>query len=128
MGKPNLFLILLISILVLGLYPVMGLAQTCVDCHKGTNPGIVSDWQLSKHGQAGFGCQVCHGSDHSAADNVDKVRIPTPDTCAPCHSENVQQYKAGKHALAWTAMKAMPTMHWQPSILTEGMKGCGGCH
>jgi hypothetical protein len=25
-------------------------------------------------------------------------------------------------------MKAMPTMHWQPSILTEGMKGCGGCH
>jgi hypothetical protein len=25
-------------------------------------------------------------------------------------------------------MKAMPTMHFQPSILIEGMKGCGGCH
>jgi cytochrome c553 len=25
-------------------------------------------------------------------------------------------------------MKAMPTMHWQPSILTDEMKGCGGCH
>jgi hypothetical protein len=25
-------------------------------------------------------------------------------------------------------MKAMPTFHWQPMALTEGMKGCGGCH
>jgi hypothetical protein len=25
-------------------------------------------------------------------------------------------------------MKAMPTAHWQPMALTEGMKGCGGCH
>jgi len=38
------------------------------------------------------------------------------------------QFEAGKHALAWAAMKAMPTAHWQPMALTEGMKGCGGCH
>jgi hypothetical protein len=25
-------------------------------------------------------------------------------------------------------MKAMPTFHWQPMALIEGMKGCGGCH
>jgi hypothetical protein len=25
-------------------------------------------------------------------------------------------------------MKAMPTAHWQPQALMEGMKGCGGCH
>jgi cytochrome c553 len=25
-------------------------------------------------------------------------------------------------------MKAMPTMHFQPMVLTDGMKGCGGCH
>lgn len=25
-------------------------------------------------------------------------------------------------------MKAMPTTHWQPMALIEGMKGCGGCH
>jgi hypothetical protein len=34
----------------------------------------------------------------------------------------------GKHAVAWAAMKAMPTAHWQPMALTQGMKGCGGCH
>jgi len=25
-------------------------------------------------------------------------------------------------------MKYMPTIHWQPMSLIEGMKGCGGCH
>jgi hypothetical protein len=40
----------------------------------------------------------------------------------------VKQFSAGKHALAWAAMKAMPTFHWQAMAMTEGMKGCGGCH
>jgi hypothetical protein len=35
---------------------------------------------------------------------------------------------AGKHAVAWAAMEAMPTTHWLPMALREGMKGCGGCH
>ncbi len=103
-------------------------ASTCVDCHKNNTPGIVSDWQLSKHGQSGIECSICHGSDHTTAADVAKVKIPTPDTCSMCHGEKVKQYKAGKHALAWAAMKAMPTMHWQPSEMIDGMKGCGGCH
>jgi hypothetical protein len=105
-----------------------GYAATCVECHKGNTPNIVSDWQLSKHGQSGIDCSICHGSDHTAASDVAKVKLPTPDTCAMCHDARVQQFKSGKHALAWASMKAMPTMHWQPSIMIEGMKGCGGCH
>ena len=128
MKTPSLLLMLILAIVVIGMSPNAGLAASCVDCHKNITPNIVSDWQLSKHGQAGFDCAVCHGSEHNAADNVAKVQIPTPDTCAACHSEKVEQYKKGKHAFAWAAMKAMPTMHWQPTILTEGMKGCGGGH
>ena len=45
-----------------------------------------------------------------------------------CHPKRVEQFKKGKHALGWASMKAMPTFHWQPMALTEGMKGCGGCH
>ena len=30
--------------------------------------------------------------------------------------------------MAWASMKAMPTIHWQPMAMTEGEKGCGGCH
>jgi hydroxylamine dehydrogenase len=103
-------------------------AQTCIDCHKNETPGIVGDWQLSKHAQNGVECSACHGEDHTSAADAAKARIPTPETCGECHAERVAQFKGGKHAAAWAAMKAMPTAHYQPMVLTEGMKGCGGCH
>jgi uncharacterized CHY-type Zn-finger protein len=103
-------------------------AQECVDCHKKITPNIVSDWQISMHSQNEVNCSVCHGELHKDQDDADKAQIPTPETCADCHDERVEQFKAGKHAAAWAAMKAMPTAHWQPMALMEGMKGCGGCH
>ena len=103
-------------------------AQVCVECHKKVTPNIVIDWQLSKHNQNKIGCSECHGDQHKSAQDVVKVKIPTPDTCATCHEARAKQFKSGKHAAAWAAMKAMPTAHWQPMALMEGMKGCGGCH
>lgn len=103
-------------------------AQDCVSCHKKVTPSIVSDWKLSKHSQNDVDCSVCHGDEHKDSYDVAKVQIPTPDTCANCHEERVEQFKKGKHAPAWAALKAMPTTHWQPMELMEGMKGCGGCH
>ncbi len=103
-------------------------ANTCIDCHKKTSPGIVADWQLSKHSGAGVECAVCHGEAHQSATDAAKAEIPTPETCAACHEDQVAQFKRGKHALAWAAMKAMPTAHAQPVAMMEGLKGCGGCH
>lgn len=103
-------------------------AQTCVECHKKNTPNIVTDWQLSKHSQNDIQCSTCHGDMHTSASDISEVQIPTPDKCAECHEERVIQFKKGKHALAWAAMKAMPTAHMQPMALMEGMKGCGGCH
>lgn len=103
-------------------------AQQCIECHKKTTPKIVADWQLSKHSQNDIGCSVCHGTDHNSETTADKAAIPTPETCAACHEERVEQFKKGKHAAAWIAMKAMPTAHAQPVYLMDGMKGCGGCH
>jgi len=101
---------------------------SCVGCHAKVTPHIVSDWATSKHSQSGVECAACHGDQHTSADDVAKVKLPTPETCEPCHAERVKQFKNGKHAYAWAAMKAMPTAHWQPMAMTEGMKGCGGCH
>ncbi len=103
-------------------------ASVCVDCHSRVTPSIVTDWKQSKHSQANIACDSCHGSQHNTNTDFDKAKIPTPDTCAPCHDQQVAQFKKGKHALAWAAMEAMPTIHWQPMALIEGMKGCGGCH
>jgi hydroxylamine dehydrogenase len=103
-------------------------SKDCADCHNEVTPGIVSDWKISKHSVEGVGCADCHGSEHTTAADAKKAMIPTPATCGNCHAERVAQFKVGKHALAWAAMKAMPTIHYQPMMLTEGMKGCGGCH
>ena len=115
-------------ILLTGVFISAAFAQVCVECHKKISPGIVNDWQLSKHSLNKIDCSECHGDQHKSAQDVAKVKIPTPDTCAMCHEARVKQFKSGKHAAAWAAMKAMPTAHWQPMALMEGMKGCGGCH
>jgi len=103
-------------------------AQPCVDCHRKVTPNIVSDWQLSKHSKNKVDCSECHGNEHKSVQDVAKAKIPTPETCGNCHEARVKQFKSGKHAAAWAAMKAMPSIHWQPMAMTEGMKGCGGCH
>jgi hypothetical protein len=100
----------------------------CIECHYKETPNIVSDWQLSKHAENDIDCSVCHGDEHMSAADVAKVKLPTPETCAMCHETQVSQFKKGKHAIAWAAMKAMPTAHMQPMALMEGLKGCGGCH
>jgi hypothetical protein len=115
-------------ILLTGVFVSAASAQVCVECHKKVTPNIVSDWQLSKHFQNKIDCSECHGDQHKSAQDVAKAKIPTPDTCANCHDARVKQFKTGKHAAAWASMKAMPTIHWQPMELIEGMKGCGGCH
>ncbi len=100
----------------------------CVACHQKINPNIIADWRASRHSEVEVGCADCHGNGHKSTNDVANVKIPTPDTCGECHETQVKQFKGGKHAMAWAAMEAMPTIHWQPMALTEGMKGCGACH
>ncbi|MEW6088160.1 MAG: multiheme c-type cytochrome [bacterium] len=103
-------------------------ASECVGCHTKVNPGIVADWQLSKHSNNDIDCSFCHGLEHKSERDVEKVQMPTTEICDNCHEEQVKQFKNGKHSLAWISMNAMPTAHWQPKSMVEGMKGCGGCH
>lgn len=105
-----------------------GFSQDCVECHKTVTPGIVADWETSKHHDLDVDCSICHGDQHTSEADVEKAQIPTPETCATCHEDQVNQFKMGKHSLAWASYKAMPTTHQLPMALSEGMKGCGGCH
>jgi hydroxylamine dehydrogenase len=108
--------------------PAAGPGRACLDCHEKASPQIVADWRASRHSKVDVDCATCHGSEHKAKDDFAKARLPTPDTCAECHDAQVAQFKKGKHALAWAAVKAMPTFHYQPIAIREGLKGCGGCH
>jgi len=121
--KKTLLLVSALALICAGAF-----AEDCLTCHKKVTPNIVSDWQISRHSQNDVDCSTCHGDLHKTSEDFAKAAIPTPDTCAACHEEKVAQFKKGKHALAWAAMKAMPTIHWQPMAMIDGMKGCGACH
>jgi hypothetical protein len=100
----------------------------CIDCHKDVTPNIVRDFEQSRMYAAGLRCDTCHGPEHTSAEDVEKARLPTPETCATCHPARVEEFSRGKHAQAWLAMQAMPATHYQPAELIAGRKGCGGCH
>jgi nitrate/TMAO reductase-like tetraheme cytochrome c subunit len=108
--------------------PVPAATARCIGCHQDGTPGIVSDWRLSRHAEVSVGCEECHGTAHGAADDAARAKLPTPATCARCHPAQMKQYEGSKHALAWAAMMAMPTFHYQPPVFTDGLEGCGGCH
>ncbi len=122
----RIILVLLFTLMACG----RGWADDCVDCHKKTSPGVVTDWQLSKHSTAkdGASCGTCHGKAHQGMDDAKLAKMPTAETCGSCHDKQEAQFKKGKHAHAWTALQAMPTTHMLPMQLSSGMKGCGGCH
>ncbi|MEW6455887.1 MAG: multiheme c-type cytochrome [Acidobacteriota bacterium] len=104
----------------------------CVECHKNVTPKIVSQFKDGKMGKpdADVDCSTCHGEEHKTMEDSNLAKFPTPETCATCHEERVKQFRAGKHSLAWTAMKAMPMLMHQPLQIVghEGFKGCSGCH
>ena len=98
----------------------------CIVCHRMVTPGVVKDWESGKMSQS-LDCEVCHGQ-HTGPDDIDKLKMPSAKDCAMCHSDQAEQFGEGKHALAWTAMEAMPRTAHQPGPIVGGLKGCGGCH
>jgi len=100
----------------------------CISCHEKVTPGIVGQFLEGKMAKV-MDCSGCHGSEHKGMNDAKKAKIPTPDTCAKCHPGRVKEFREGKHALAWAAMKAMPMINHQPPTVGGGdLKGCSGCH
>jgi hypothetical protein len=119
---------LLIALLPSLAYAVLTKSE-CIACHMKVTPGIVSQHLEGRMSKAGIDCSDCHGSDHNTADDWAKASMPTAETCAACHEERVEQYRAGKHNLAWFAMRSQAAWPNQPpSIVKQGYKGCSGCH
>ncbi len=106
--------------------------STCVQCHTDVTPGVVHQFHEGKMGSNAYlplDCSNCHGSAHTNENDVQNAIFPTPDTCMGCHADKVQEFRLGKHELAWYAMKTQSAMHGQPSaIVGEGYRGCSGCH
>ncbi len=119
--------LLVLSFLFIGYSLASAKPSKCEECHSKVTPGIVKDFKRSKMYKK-LTCASCHGKSHKSEADVAKAKLPTIETCKRCHKKQAEQYLSGKHALGWVAMNAMPTTHMQPSPVTKGRKGCGGCH
>ncbi|NOY76836.1 MAG: cytochrome C [Calditrichaeota bacterium] len=107
---------------------VKAVNSKCEECHKKITPGIVADFNRGKMAES-LTCADCHGSAHMSANDVDKAELPTISTCKKCHTEQVEQYMSGKHALGLVAISAFPDFaKKQPEAFIAGQKGCNGCH
>lgn len=87
----------------------------CADCHfANPNPawrGHLAEWDHSPHGQAGVGCERCHGGDpgtfesvlahqgmlsaHNPASPIHRLNLPR--TCGACHPGPFAAFQKSKH-------------------------------
>jgi len=82
--------------------------EQCLSCHKAQDPGIVADWEHSKHSKAGVGCVACHvvPADYPTAFKAHPVKgknwtvaaAVSSVTCAKCHAKEVTEYLNSGHA------------------------------
>ena len=104
-------------------------ASECVECHMGVTPGIVKDWQASRHaapdkGEA-VGCGDCHGDDHQA------LAFPGPAVCGNCHKSqhraflDERRFGFPSHALAME--RAVDAPHFVDKPKAEVLS-CLQCH
>jgi len=125
----SILLVVGLVLLAGGMASAAAKKSTCVDCHQKVTPGVVQQHLEGKMGKKGIDCSACHGSAHNKMDDAGLAKMPTPETCAGCHSKQADQFKAGKHNLAWIASSSMPMMGHQPkAVAGEGYKGCSSCH
>jgi len=76
----------------------------CVVCHRKTSPGIVEQYGHSTMAAAEVACQACHqvAADYPGAVEHEGTYVlgsPTTAMCQNCHSVEVAQYNASRHAL-----------------------------
>ena len=100
-------LFLLTAVLILAA-PVFSYAQEgslidpCISCHDEVTPGVVKQWQESKHSTAGVKCYACHEAKESDPSGVEHndfrvTAVVSPRYCEGCHPLQVKQFREGLH-------------------------------
>jgi hydroxylamine dehydrogenase len=100
-------------------------ANSCVECHGKSNPGIVDHYRNSKHADLGVECIDCHNADPSDLDAWEHegewiATIVTPRDCGQCHDAETEEFEASHHA------KGGNILHSLDNLLAEVVEGHRG--
>src|SRR3974390_3768293 len=108
--------------------------KACIECHSGSTPGIVEQWQSSAHAKKGVDCYSCHTANEGDPATFDhyghKIAvIVTPNYCGRCHADQQQQFAQSHHAAAAQFIGSLDNMLGE---IVEGgpaaNNGCRQCH
>ncbi len=134
------FLLIFLLILIVPAFST----KVCIDCHKEVTPGIVAQYENSKHAKENVGCADCHAA--LTEEDLDKIKeilklagvekyndpsimknhmgsgyditpAPSPAYCAKCHLKEVREFLKSKHA--WTALIG-PFKIWYKEMVKRG--------
>jgi hydroxylamine dehydrogenase len=72
-----------------------GDTEACLGCHAGVNPGIVGDWQKSRHSQVTPAEALLKEplSRRVSADSISEQYLSTTVGCAECHTMNPEKHR-----------------------------------
>ena len=108
--------------------------QDCIACHEQHSPGIVAQWQDSKHGEMGITCEYCHQAEDNEPDGFEHHGqrisvIVSPKDCSQCHQDEFDQQKGSHHARAAEILGSLDNLlgevlGGQPAVNV----GCRQCH
>lgn len=108
--------------------------KPCVDCHRQRSPGVVHQWETSKHAENGIGCLTCHQAQPGDPDDFmhEGSRIATivsPRDCSRCHEREFREQQASRHADAAHFVGSLDNFLGE---IVEGspaaVQGCQQCH
>ncbi|WP_456474457.1 multiheme c-type cytochrome [Candidatus Pyrohabitans sp.] len=117
MGVKYLLIFAIASVMVLS--TVQGFQEPgapCISCHDTVTPGIVKQWEESKHSKVGVKCYVCHLAKEDDPAGFEHMgyrvtAIVSPRYCESCHPKQVEQFKNSLHdEAALFAMSAYGTV------------------
>ena len=100
--------------------------KECVGCHTERDPGLILQWQASRHGPgSGLGCTSCHGNLHS----VSAIKARQDIACSGCHEGPASHsYATSKHGVISTL--EADKQDWEKPLKRGNYRvpGCSYCH
>ncbi len=128
--------------------------ETCYKCHaalprEGAIGEHVSEYEVSIHGRAKLGCDLCHGGDSTSnektiahkgvlfsSDERSTVNAKhQPETCGGCHPNVLEAFKRSKHSQALVTAGIGPTCTTCHTAMGSGIlkaeevaATCKACH
>ena len=124
----------------------------CIECHSESDviPGVIEDWENSKHAEEDVSCIDCHEGEESDPDTVRHngywvSAIVSPLDCAECHPDEVAENDQSLHVLGAEYYEylfnrgALPFLESQIDdgyLMRDGeemthaatLRGCQSCH